>query len=436
MTAAPRLTALPAPAARPDPAAHPRLTLQLPLRTRLRAWLTWAAPPLLIVAVSYVVIGILLLRAYGYNPTGPIRIGTMLPAERFWTTTTIVDRDGIGYDGQWFFYIAHDPLLRASDPEAFLDLPAYRYARILYPALAWAAALGQPGLIAWALLAVNGIAVVLGAAAMLDILRTLGAWRWLALGYAFGPPIVIGFTADLAEPVAFALVVAGLALQLRRRHRAAGLTLSLGVLAREVSLLVPLCFGLHALVRRHLREGLAYLLPLGLPIAWHLTIWGRLGSLPSAQSPSNFGLPLGGAWYRLGLLLGLHPPLYGDAPPTDVNPAEIGIIVVSVAMMGLGLLKLRTRHDVFAWQLAIQAALALCTGPLVWYALGSYGRVLGLLYLFYGLMVLTGPRRAASVVLAPSSESHTRATERPGWTIFRHGASIPSLPSPYRRLQH
>src|SRR5581483_7891457 len=190
-----------------------------------RTWLADAWPTLLVTSVAYLLIAFFLLRGFGFNPTGPIRIGGFLPADRFWTPETRVERGGVGYDGQWFFYIAHDPLLRAPDPESFLDLPAYRYARILYPTLAWLAALGQPAALPWSLLGVNLLAVVLGTAATVDLLRTVGASRWLALAYAFSPPVLIGTLATLAEPTSFALVAAGLALALRRRHTLAGLTL-------------------------------------------------------------------------------------------------------------------------------------------------------------------------------------------------------------------
>ena len=376
--------------------------------------LTDAWPPLLLTGLAYLVIAFFLLRAFDFNPSGPIRIGGILPADRFWTPALRVDREGVGYDGQWFFYIAHDPLLRQPDPDSFLDLPAYRYARILYPTLAWAAALGQPGALPWSLLGVNLLAVVLGTAATLDILRTVGANRWLALAYAFSPPVLIGMLATLAEPTSFALVMGGIALALHRRHALAGLTLALSVLAREPAMLVPIGLGLYALGRLGWRRAFWYLAPLGLPIGWHLSIWYRLGSLPSAQSPINFGMPLGGAFYRLGLLLGWHPPMLGEPVPSGNVFTEAAIIVTCVAIVGIGLTKVLQRRDAFAWLLFLQALLALFTGPLVWADLYSYGRVLGLLFISYGLVLLTAPTRSRA-----SWRDHADWTIGvPAWTIL------------------
>lgn len=351
--------------------------------------------PVLVALVCFLGLLYGTLQSHGFNPSGAAMIGDQFDGRRFWAETTIV-KPGIGYDGQFFFYLAHDPLLLGNNvPGAFLDRPAYRAARVLYPALAWAAALGRPEAIPWALLGVNLAAALVGTAAAADVLRSLGASRWLALGFAFSPAILLGLIADLAEPTAFALVALGFALHLRARHRAAGLALALGTLAREVSLLVPLGFALHAAARRAWREAAAYALPQALPIAWHLWLWAKLGALPSAQSPTNFGVPFGGAAYRLGVLLGWQAPLLGEPRPDEMLP-ELILMAASVALIVVGLLKIFRRRDVFAVQLWLQAAAVVGTSPLVWIGLGSYGRVLGLLYLFYGLAVLTERRRGAA----------------------------------------
>jgi hypothetical protein len=278
-------------------------------------------------------------------------------------------------------------------------------------------ALGQPAALPWSLLAVNLLAVLGGTVACYDLMRQLGGSRWLVLGYAFSPPILIGVTAMLAEPTSFALVAAGLALALRSRHRTAGVALALAVLAREPALLVPLGLGLYALARWDWKRAAAYLLPLALPTGWHVWIWAKLGDFPSAQSPTNFGVPFGGAYYRFGLLVGWHEPMLGEPIPSSNVFAEATIIAVSAAIVVIGLTKIVERRDVFAWLLWLQAALALGTGPLVWADLYSYGRVLGLLYFMYALMLLTNPRRS------------TRFPERlHEWTTFVPGRAI----LPYR----
>jgi hypothetical protein len=369
------------------------------------------AGPLLVVLVCYGLLLYSLLAGFHFNPSGPIRIGSAFDGQRFWDETTLV-QPGVGYDGQFFYYLARDPLLQAPDPAAFLDRPAYRYARVLYPWLSWAAALGQAGAIPWALLGVNLTAVLIGTAATVDLLRSLGGSRWLALAFALSPAPLLGFIADLAEPSAFALIALGLAFQLRRRHWSTGLALAAATLAREVSFLVPLAFMLQAIWRREWRTVRAYALPLLLPLAWHLLIWLRLGALPSSQSPTNFGLPFSGALYRAGVLLGWQTPLLGEPASSGPLP-ELLIIGMSVLLILLGLTRFVKQRDVYALQLWLQAAAALCTTPLVWIGLGSYGRVLGLLYLFFGLALLAARR---SPIAAPAVSTEAVRTV-PGATV-------------------
>jgi hypothetical protein len=329
---------------------------------------------------------------------------------------------GTGYDGQWYFYSAHDPLLRAPDPERFIDLPAYRYGRILYPALAWALALGQPAALPWSMLGVNLLAVLVGAVACVDILRQLRANRWLALAYAFSPPMLIGTAAMLTEPTSMALVTVGVALALRGRHWPAGCALALAVLAREPSALVALAFGLYALARLDWRRGAAYLAPLVVPILWHLSIWARMGIMPSAQNQDNLTVPFGGPYYRLGLILGWHGPMLGETAPFANNVfGEAAIIITSAAIIVIGLTRVIQRRDVFAWMLLLQAVLAAVTSEAIWADLFSYGRALGLLYFTFGLMLLTNPRR--SHLLPARLHEWTMAV--PDTTIFGRRLSFP-----------
>ena len=370
------------------------------------------AGPLALTAAAYLAVLAVVLATFDMNPTGPIRIGDPMPgAARFWTDATRIERDEVGYDGQWFYYIAHAPLALPGDPYEYIDLPAYRYGRILYPLLVWVVALGQPGWLAWAMLGVNLAAVLVGTAATVSLLRVLGASRWLAALYAFSPPVLIGFAACLAEPTAFALIMIGLALAMRGRHGWAGVALAVGTLAREVTLLVSLCFAAHALAHRDTRRALVYLLPLALPLGWHVWVWYSLGALPMLQSPPNFGAPFGGAYYRAGLLLGWQAPLLGETEPLRPPAIELAIICTSVLIVLSGLTIVLRRRDVLAWQLCVQAGLALFTGPLVWADLHSYGRVLGLLFVMYGLVVLTG---------------RTRGTGRAVRVARREPAAVPS----------
>ena len=77
---------------------------------------------------------------------GPrVRADLLAPCER---------QAGPGYDGQFYFAIAHDPFLTRPDTAASLD-DSLRYRRILYPLTAWLLATGQPAALPYTLVLVN-----------------------------------------------------------------------------------------------------------------------------------------------------------------------------------------------------------------------------------------------------------------------------------------
>src|SRR5215216_5478354 len=86
----------------------------------------------IVVLVYAAVLGTALAPA-GFNPLVFARIGRDYRAEQFWDQSPLVE-EGAGYDGQFFYYIARDPLLRHADAASF-DVLHYRYQRILLPVL-------------------------------------------------------------------------------------------------------------------------------------------------------------------------------------------------------------------------------------------------------------------------------------------------------------
>src|SRR3990170_3622248 len=118
-------------------------SMRMPWRERLRPWQIAGAVGLLYIGLT--------LARYGGDPRAfavscpdPQRIST----------------GRCGYDGQFTYTIATDP----AGGVPFMDVPAYRYQRILYPMLARVIGLGQADSIAWALILVNLIALMAGTA--------------------------------------------------------------------------------------------------------------------------------------------------------------------------------------------------------------------------------------------------------------------------------
>ena len=66
--------------------------------------------------------------------------------------------NGSGYDGQFYYYMAIDPI----GARYYTDYAGYRYARVLYPLLARIAALGNTTMIPYTLLLINLFSIAVG----------------------------------------------------------------------------------------------------------------------------------------------------------------------------------------------------------------------------------------------------------------------------------
>lgn len=114
-----------------------------------------------------------------------------------------------GYDGTFFYLMAKNPFslsqLRDSASERE---QAYRYQRILYPLLAYAASLGRVALIPWALLAINIMALVVAWRIFEIMLMESGR----PVRFSLYIPLIVGVFAgvllDLVEPLWLALTLA------------------------------------------------------------------------------------------------------------------------------------------------------------------------------------------------------------------------------------
>ena len=182
-----------------------------------------------------------------------------------------------GYDGQFAYQIARDPL----GASRFLDVPAYRYQRILYPLVAWALALGQGALVPWALIAVNWLALVAGTWLTEEIVTGRGVSRWYALSYGLFAGLMMAVRLDLTEPLAYALAQAAVLSYERGKLRGAAALLALAALAKETTLLVSAGFFLSFALSRRWRDLIEWGLIVGVAVrrlaGYFACVAGRVG---------------------------------------------------------------------------------------------------------------------------------------------------------------
>jgi hypothetical protein len=187
-----------------------------------------------------------------------------------------------GFDGQMYYALARDPWHVHGPP---VDLPVYRHARILYPALAWLlSGGGNPVRLLWALPLINILAAAglawLGARLALHYGRT--AW------WGFLLPVVMNVgmltMRDLTDPLA-ALAGCGLlaAWLLRWRPAVVFAWAVAAVLCREQNAAIVLIVALAAMSHRHWRHAAGAVAALPIHAVWVLTLHTAYGAWPVAS---------------------------------------------------------------------------------------------------------------------------------------------------------
>lgn len=193
--------------------------------------------------------------------------------------------EGTGHDGQIYYAIGLD--LDGDEVAPYLDLPSYRYRRILFSAMAGGFGLlsGQELLIGMVVTVVMSTAIAAGSVAASA--RILGRSDWLALAVILNPGVWLSVRLLTADVVAVTLMSLGI-LGLLTRRRLGIVAFALSGLTKDPYLLTPL--GLA--VSRDRRRWLVALVP-GLVLAgWTLWVAATIDS--ELSGVGNITLPLRG----------------------------------------------------------------------------------------------------------------------------------------------
>lgn len=299
-----------------------------------------------------------------------------------------------GYDGQFVYYIARDP----SSAAQYIDVPAYRFQRILLPALAMLLSLGQTALIPWVLLFINLAAIAIGTALVEYLLQKHGGSRWYALTYGLTFGIFGAVRLSLPEPLAYALVLGGIVLARRESWFWSALLFALAALARETTLLFPTGYGLFLLLNKRWRLaivfGFAVLTPF---ILWQIVLYTHLGT---------FGVGSGGAQatsFEIIPFAGLLR-LITDTPPE--SHLRILLVIVLPFLLPFVLLPTfwalrRGLKDLFRRQLSLYTIILLANSLIMLFVpFSTYREPHGILRFIVGLQI--------ALLLYAAQERNTR----------------------------
>jgi hypothetical protein len=203
-----------------------------------------------------------------------------------------------GYDGQFFYRLAINPLNFHHTAYGITMDRSYRFMRVGYPALTWLVSAGQHALVPVMLVAVNIAAI--GALGWLGARFAIDGGRHaltglLVPGY-FG--LLTSLSRDTAEPLGAACLLAGLLAVRRRRPVLAAFFLAYGALTRETVMVAVAAIAFLRVIgmlrgrARAGRDDLAWLIPAAAFAAWEVVVKLATGSVPLlADGGRNAGAP-------------------------------------------------------------------------------------------------------------------------------------------------
>ncbi len=275
--------------------------------------------------VGITTLALLLLVGYSGYQAGWNWPLTMLPGRAFAPAgLPTLPGNAQGYDGQFGLYMALYPPPQVAH---YLDVPAYRYQRVLLPALARALGGRTPTTYPWAAWTVLGIGHLLGVVVLQQWLRAWGQRQTWALLYGLWPGLMLAFRAGLPEPLSYGLALVGLAAARQQRSGRAALALFAAMLAKETALLIVMAV-VAAWSRSRPRQALGLAVAVGLPWAlWQgllYALFGRVG-LGSGGAGAT-----GWAWPPLSWLVALPGWLFMLAHRAPALLLVYGLVLVAL----------------------------------------------------------------------------------------------------------
>lgn len=281
-----------------------------------------------------------------------------------------------GYDGQFTYYIATDP----SNSTQYIDVPAYRFQRILLPITGRILSLGQTDLVPIALLTINLLALASGTYILEQLLISYNVSRWFAIGYGLSLGIFGSARLMTTETLAYALVLLAIWLYQKDKWLWSAIILALSAFAKEVTLIFVAGYVLYLFTEKRWRDGFLFGLIGGLPfIIWQFVLFSQFG---------EFGVGSGGnlaTGFEVIPFMGFFRILFeGGMGVFIVFGLLIGIFVIPPTLWGLwqGCQDYQKKQwSLLTWLLFINSAIMLFV------PFSTYREPLGMLRFIVGLQI-------------------------------------------------
>ncbi len=218
-------------------------------------------------------------------------------------------RSDEGYDGEFNYYIAVDPLNKKGIYQCTGGGP-YRYQRILFPMAAALLSMGEMSRVPGILLTVNFCAVLLGAYFLTRSSKHFLGHGWAGLFAIFAVGTLIALTRTTTELVYSSLMIAGFYYYLAKNNfPAAALWFSASVLAKELALPAIAAAALYEIAaRKSWRNACLFLIPVGVYGLWQLNVRANFGMFSFQAGVEQGGFnsfkSLSGFFQRIGQTYG------------------------------------------------------------------------------------------------------------------------------------
>lgn len=342
---------------------------------------------------------------YGGNWTGLFRTGSAQAVPDNLLAGTFRNAHPQGYDGQFYRFLAHDPLVR-NGTEAYLDSPALRARRVLIPLLAWMLAGGRSAAIDGAYILLIAASIFAGVYWMGRIMAHYGRSSSWGLSFLAVPAVLVGID-TMTVDVVLATITVYFAWQVETGHRRwLWFTVAAAPLVRETGLILVAACVVASLCRKEWRNAACWMTA-ALPIL----IWSAyLQTLfPTTAMTTRTTFPV---WYfprwPPGIFLAfLYQESYANLSAfvgrlVRVLDRASLLAVVSGAWLGLLQLRVEKCRETTLALCAFAAFIPLLGLAGVWLPVYGYSRLISPLFLLlivaYGTK-LKGPAFASVLLI-------------------------------------
>ncbi len=203
--------------------------------------------PSLLVALFYILYVIGQLSIQKFDPKSFIFVGTR------WLNN---DSNGsIGYDGQFYYYIAQHLF---NTPLYMLDIPSLRSQRILYPLLIRLFSLGQNDLMPWVMIFINVGAIIVGTEVLDRLLRLKGLNPWYSLVYGLFIGQLWSVRRDLTEPLVYMFVLLAVYSYYRKSSFLSIIFFNLALFSKETAIFFVSSYIVNFLIHRKFKSGISF----------------------------------------------------------------------------------------------------------------------------------------------------------------------------------